>query len=162
MKRRDFLGLAAVCGLMSALPQQGLSQAPVLTVVDELSGKTRHYTDDDLMALQQESFVTETIWTEGKDTFSGPSLLTVLQDAGIQNAKLRISAVNDYSVTVPASQLKDKWPILANRINGKPFPVRQKGPLWLMFPFDSEPALRTETNYTLCVWQLNKIAAIAE
>lgn len=162
MKRRGFLGLAAVSGLVSAFPQQSLSHTPLLTVLDEQSSKMWRFTDDDLTALHQESFVTETIWTEGKHTFSGPSLLTVLHVASIQSANLRISAINDYSVTVPLGDLKGKWPIIANRLNGKPFSVRQKGPLWLMFPFDSDLALRTEANYALCVWHLNKITALTK
>jgi hypothetical protein len=40
------------------------------------------------------------------------------------------------------------------RLDDKPMPVREKGPLMLMYPFDSEPELRSALNYSRAVWQL--------
>ena len=37
--------------------------------------------------------------------------------------------------------------------------VRDKGPLWVMYPFSDAPALKTETNYSRCIWQLNRLQA---
>ena len=47
--------------------------------------------------------------------------------------------------------------ILATRHDGALMPVRDKGPIWVLYPMDKEPALRTETIYTRSVWQVKSI-----
>jgi hypothetical protein len=47
--------------------------------------------------------------------------------------------------------------ILAYRMNGAELSVRDKGPLWIMFPFDDKPELKSELIYSQSVWQLRKM-----
>ena len=47
--------------------------------------------------------------------------------------------------------------IIAYRMNGAEISVRDKGPLWIMFPFDQKPQLKAETIYSQSVWQLRKM-----
>ncbi|WP_296762669.1 hypothetical protein [Sediminimonas sp.] len=35
--------------------------------------------------------------------------------------------------------------------------LRDKGPVWLLYPFDSAPRFRTELHYARSVWQLDRI-----
>jgi hypothetical protein len=42
-------------------------------------------------------------------------------------------------------------------VNGKPMPVREKGPLWIVFPYDESPKFRSDYIYSQSVWQLNRI-----
>jgi len=35
--------------------------------------------------------------------------------------------------------------------------AREKGPVWLVYNYDSDPAFRTETVYSRSVWQLDRI-----
>jgi hypothetical protein len=35
--------------------------------------------------------------------------------------------------------------------------VRDQGPLWIMFPFDDKPELKSELIYSQSVWQLRKM-----
>jgi hypothetical protein len=37
--------------------------------------------------------------------------------------------------------------------------LREKGPLWVIYPYDSDPAYRTEETYSRSIWQLNRLAA---
>ena len=35
--------------------------------------------------------------------------------------------------------------------------VREKGPLWVIYPFDSDPEYQTEVIYSRSIWQLDRI-----
>ena len=47
--------------------------------------------------------------------------------------------------------------ILAVKRNGEYMPVRDKGPLFIIYPFDSNPELKSQTYYSRSVWQVAKI-----
>jgi hypothetical protein len=38
--------------------------------------------------------------------------------------------------------------------------VREKGPLFVMYPFDEQPALRTSVYFGRCIWQLKAIEVL--
>jgi len=42
-------------------------------------------------------------------------------------------------------------------MNGNPITVRQKGPLWLIYPYDTNPEYKSEVTYSQSVWQLKSI-----
>lgn len=113
--------------------------------------------DADLLDLPQISYETSTIWTKGTLTFSGPSLDSVLKSVSIAEGSIVLIALNGYQVTLPWHIVEESAPIVANRLNGEPFDIRQKGPLWLVFPYDSDPKYRDELVYALSIWQLSKI-----
>jgi hypothetical protein len=147
----------------AAIAQQ--AEAPpdtVLTVVPAPGATPVHFTDADLADLPQRSFQTSTIWTEGVQEFSGPSLATVLAAAGMDDGvrQIRLTALNDYAVLIDMEQVEADVPIVANRINGATFSVRDKGPLWVVFPYDSAPRYRAESIFAISVWQLRQIEAL--
>lgn len=151
MLRRQFLGTSGAAFCLSTLA--GVARADdVLLTVD---GQT--FTDADLLALPQHTFTTSTIWTEGMLTFSGPSLADVLAAAGLVSGDIEMTAVNDYKVLMPRSRLEPMVPIVANRLNGAPFSIREKGPLWLVFPYDSADRYQSEEIYSYSIWQLTQI-----
>ena len=160
MQRRTLLNLVGGLGLSLATAPLAMAADDqiVLSVTNTVTGETKNYTDADLLALPQTSFRTSTIWTEGVKTFSGPTLKAVLKDADMPAKGLKLYAVNDYNVPFPVENLHDTAPIIANRIDGEPFPLRRKGPLWVIFPFDQAPNFNSEEIFALCVWQLNKIS----
>ena len=47
--------------------------------------------------------------------------------------------------------------IVARLLDDKPMSVREKGPLFVMYPFDREPQLRNSQYFSRCVWQLKAI-----
>lgn len=113
---------------------------------------------DGLEGLPQVAFETETIWTEGLITFSGPRLRDVLALAGITEGRILLKALNDYEVEMDLEEMGEDWPIIATRQNGQPFGVRDQGPLWLVYPYDDEDlGLSRERIHTLSVWQLVQV-----
>jgi len=110
-----------------------------------------------LDALPQRRFRTATIWTSGVSEFSGPTLRSLLAHVGAKGKTLRLTALNEYAVEMPAADAFEGGPILATRKDGRALSVRDNGPLWLIYPFDDEPAYKTEVTYSRSIWQLKSI-----
>lgn len=115
--------------------------------------------DRDMLAeLESRSFTTETIWTEGPQTFTGVGLDTLVAHLGIEAGTITATAINDYSVEIPLSDAAPDGPIIAYLRNGEPMPLRDKGPLWIVYPYDDNPAFQSEITYSRSIWQLDRIA----
>ena len=114
----------------------------------------------DLESLQKigvVTFTTTTPWTEGAQQFTGVPLNKLLIHIGATASRLRVTAINEYQVEVPASDAVDGGPILAWAQNDNLLSVREKGPLWLMYPFDTKEEYRTEEVHSIAVWQVEQI-----
>jgi hypothetical protein len=116
---------------------------------------------DQLAALPQSGFQTSTVWTEGVDRYDGVMLADLLRHLGVDPAAFSgaivVEALDGYSARIPAALVTGAGPLLALRRNGAPMPVRNQGPIWLLFPFDDDPLLRIESIYALAVWQVRAL-----
>jgi hypothetical protein len=110
-----------------------------------------------LEALPQHSFTTKTPWYKEARRFTGPLLRDVLTLVGAQGATLRLGALNDYRIDVPVDDARRYDVVLARLIDDKPIAVREKGPLFMIYPFDQHDALRKALYYSRSVWQLKTI-----
>ena len=110
-----------------------------------------------LDALPEAKIVTATPWSEGVHAYTGPRLADVLAIVGAQGSALTVAALNDYAITVPVKDAAAYGAILARRMDGRPLTVRDKGPLFLVYPFDSTPDLRNDSFYARAVWQIRSI-----
>ncbi|QOL83186.1 oxidoreductase [Pseudooceanicola spongiae] len=110
-----------------------------------------------LEALPSVTIQTQTIWTEGLQTFTGVQLVDLAAFVGTDAESLRATAVNDYAVSIPSEDWVDGGPILAYLNNGAPMSLRDKGPLWVIYPYDSKPAYQSEVAYSRSIWQLDRI-----
>jgi hypothetical protein len=81
----------------------------------------------------------------------------VLAAAGAQGSMLRMTALNDYRVDMPFDDTQRHDVIVARLIDDKPMAVRDKGPLFVIYPFDAEPELRSAIYYSRSAWQLKTI-----
>ena len=117
-------------------------------------------TDEQLRALPQVVIKTNSPWTESVMEYEGPTLWSVLKEIGATDRDLEMIALNDYIIRLTADRITPDWPIIARLQNGKTMSVRQKGPYWLMFPFDDNQELQTEIFYALSIWQLSQIKVL--
>ncbi|UWQ95176.1 oxidoreductase [Rhodobacteraceae bacterium M385] len=147
--------LTAVAITAMSLPSA--AQNPGAVQVTSADGTIVSFTISDLDGLPQVTITTTTLWTEGENTFTGPSLRNVLDAAGLGDNDLTLIALNDYAIEMPAPATDASYPIVATRMNGAPMSVRDKGPFWIIFPYDSEPDFQTETIYARSIWQLDRI-----
>jgi hypothetical protein len=110
-----------------------------------------------LDALPQGRFHGETPWTRGSIELTGPLASAVLDAVQASGSVLSVVALNEYKAEVPIADLR-RWPVLlATRRDGVPMAVRDKGPIWLIYPMDREPSLRNETIYARSVWQIARL-----
>ena len=113
-----------------------------------------------LADLAQHTITTRTPWYPQARRFTGPRLRDVLAAAGAQSSTLRLIALNDYSVDMPFDDAQQHDVILARLLDGQPVAVRDKGPLFIIYPFDSNPELQTAKYYSRAAWQLRTIEVL--
>ncbi len=165
-ERRSLLRACGGCGLMllGAAPAQAL-MAPTDNVVLTLSGRVRSPNDGKLAqfdmpmleALPQTSFATLTPWWARPRRFTGPLLRDVLAAAGALGVTLRLGALNDYRVDMPYQDAERFDVIVARLLDDRPMAVRDKGPLFVVYPFDARPELHSAVYYSRSAWQLRTI-----
>ncbi|MEM8776668.1 MAG: molybdopterin-dependent oxidoreductase [Pseudomonadota bacterium] len=112
----------------------------------------------DLQAFKNVSFVTSTPWTQGDQEFMGVWMADLLQDLDVTEGTVTLTALNDYSVSLPVSDFESGGAMLAFKRNGAFLSPRKKGPFWIVWNYDSDPAFRTETIYSKSIWQLDRIS----
>tara|TARA_R110002124_G_scaffold154005_7_gene321030 strand:+ start:761 stop:1237 length:477 start_codon:yes stop_codon:yes gene_type:complete len=128
-------------------------------LLDVKVGETHHeFSLEELQALPTTSFETTTIWTEGSQTFEGVSLAALLDHLEVTEGMIEATAINDYSVAIPMSDATDDGPIIAYLNNDAPMSRRGKGPLWIVYPYDSNLKYQTETVYSRSIWQLDRLS----
>ncbi len=111
----------------------------------------------DLQALPKTVFSTSTMWTEGIQTFEGVELKTLLNTLNVDKGTVIAGAINDYRVEIPVSEITAGGPMIAYLLNGAPMSVRDKGPLWIIYPYDSAIEFQTEVVFSRSIWQLTTI-----
>jgi hypothetical protein len=115
-----------------------------------------------LDALPQQTFSTATPWTTGVQEFSGPPLGELAALGGQSVVKAEVTALNDYSAEVPAEDWQEHGAVLVSRQNGETMRVRDKGPFWVLYPIDSDPALDSQLYHARMVWQVREIDFVVE
>ncbi|NIZ00648.1 hypothetical protein [Thalassospira lucentensis] len=144
-----------VCGVI------GLFAAPAFAGAKLTLGKTDGepvtVSMEKLMKMPATEFYTSTPWTSGVQKFRGVDFKLLLDSYDITADTIRISALNDYSVMVPASVLRNDGAILAYHLNDAEMSIREKGPFWLVFPFDRDVRFQTDTFWAYSVWQVKAI-----
>lgn len=150
--------LGALCGITQAAPTIENAILKVEGAISSPTHQTFSLWDSAMLdQLPEHEITTHTPWYDQAKTFRGPLLKDVLAKAGATGKQLTITALNDYSVQVPVSDAEQYPLILARTIDGKPLSVRDKGPLFLMYPFDQYPELRNKLYYGRAIWQINQI-----
>jgi len=164
MNRRLLLLALATLPLSTAALADSLP-APTGDVVLEVTGKIANTNKDGaavfdmamLAALPQRTTITTSPWYDGKQTFAGPLGWALLNQIGATGTTLKVTALNDYVSEIPVGDFKDYKVILATSLNGEPMSVRDKGPIFIIYPFDEEPSLNNETYYGRSAWQVKSI-----
>lgn len=112
---------------------------------------------DMLDALGTRSFATATPWTDGAPFWEGVPLSVLMEHLGAEGTAIRATALNDYVTELPMDGLAEDGAILAMRRNGRPMPVADKGPIFIMYPFDQREELKRQEVFSRCAWQLARL-----
>jgi hypothetical protein len=110
-----------------------------------------------LQALGITTLRTSTAWTTGEMEFEGVLARDLLEAVGADGREVVATALNDFVATIPVEELY-RYPVLfAFKMNGEYLKVRDKGPLWIVYPRDQYPELRNSMVDKKWVWQLAEI-----
>jgi hypothetical protein len=149
---------------VSALPLAAHSQTapadPILTVLvtSETGGKAVQ-TQYDLAALQslpKTSFATKTQWIEGVSQFEGVEIQALLATLQVTGGTMTATAADGYMIEIPVVDMLKPGPMIAYSMNGAPLPA-DKGPLWIVYPYDLAPEFNTDDTISRSIWQLQQI-----
>jgi hypothetical protein len=162
---RVLLTLAATAALAASFSAMALAPAKgkvILTITGKVSEKnSTQAAEFDLAMLEklpQQTFTTMTPWDKKPITFTGPLLRDVLAAAKASGTTIKAVALNDYQTSIPLEDSKNFDVIVAHKMNGEIIPVKTKGPLFIVYPFDTKAELRASTYYERSAWQLKSMA----
>ena len=156
--------LACLLALVFYGPVQAL-EAPKGPVVLSMSGHITQKNSADranfdmnmLAALPQHTLTTNAPWFAGPRQFTGPLLRDVLAAVGAQGKTLRAVALNNFKTDIPADDAVQFPVIIALLMEGKRMPIREKGPLFIIYPYDTDVELQSTRYYNRSAWQLRAI-----
>jgi hypothetical protein len=155
---RTMVAASALCAL-SAMALDKPEGRVVLTVSGSVSqannGSNAVFDMKMLEKLPQKTFSTQTPWYPTPVSFTGPLLRDVLAAAGAKGHKITAVALNDYKTEIPFDDAVKFDAIVARLMNDKTMPIREKGPLFIVYPFDTKAELRNEIYYNRSAWQLS-------
>lgn len=166
MQIRSIRIVVAACVLAIFAPAQAEPLAtptgdPILVV----SGKITETNVDDtaqfdrtmLEALGTVRIETRTPWRDGVSTFEGVRLDTLMETVGASGETVTAVALNDYVTIIPISDFERFGTILALKRDGEYMSVREHGPLFIIYPYDSDPELQNQTYFSRSAWQLARL-----
>lgn len=133
----------------------------VLTISGKIGsngqGEPQKFSIADLEKLGVATIETTTPWYDGRMRFDGVSFNKLFDKVNAQGQTVKVVALNDYTISVPVDDLKKFNAILAYKRNGNLMPVRDKGPLFIIYPYDSSPELNNQIYYARSAWQVARI-----
>lgn len=109
-----------------------------------------------LRSLDWQEIESHTPYTEGPQTFAGPTLASLLDMLGVSDGTLVAIALNDYTIDIPVSDARDFGVLLAVEHNGTAMRTREKGPIWVIYPSDGLNPL-PDAHGSRMIWQLTRI-----
>lgn len=146
----------------------GTFPAPTGKVLLTITGNIKHsngdgvarFDRDMLEALGMIKLDTETYWTNGVQYFEGVPAKAVFERIGVTEGNLRVHGIDDYSASVPVEDMYEHRTLIALKNNGEYMKIRDKGPLWLIYPLDSHQQLKKKQINSRSVWQLSMIEVL--
>ena len=151
--------IAAGPALADALPSP--TDKPILTVSGKIAvtnkDETAQFDRSMLEGLGMVSIETTTPWYSGPVKFEGVPLKAIMRAVDANGQRIVAVALNDYSSEIPIEDVTKYEVILALKRNGEYMTVRDKGPLFIVYPFDSSPELKSQAFYGRSVWQVAKL-----
>ena len=172
LSRRRFVlaasALAASPQLLAPRPAAASLTQPrdriVLTVEGAIAGRNdgeRALFDMAMLrGLPQASLRTATPWTAGPQNFEGVLIRDLLAALGARGTALKARALNDYEVAIPIAEAARYPVLLAHSRNGAAMSVRERGPLWVIYPLDDHAELRTPEYHSRMIWQLVRLTVV--
>lgn len=154
-------GLVALSASAQAGPLPKPAGEPILTVTGKIAntneGEAAVFDREMLEAIGKATVRSQTPWYDKPVEFEGVPMKALMEYVGADGAEVTATALNDYQSTVPMADFDQYGALLAMKRDGETMPIRDKGPLWLVYPYDSNPDLSTDKYYSRSVWQIKEL-----
>ena len=165
-------GFAKLTGIALAAAAGGATQAmaaalakptgKVILTVSGLVGNTNNGDKAEFDMLMIEglgtiSFTTKTPWYKDPVTFTGVPMAKLMEAVGAKGTSVTVTALNDYATDIPIEDFKTHPVILATKRDGNYMPVRDKGPLFIVYDYDSNAELQHQRFYSRSAWQVARM-----
>lgn len=108
-----------------------------------------------LEALPRRTVESYTHWDQGRVRYEGFLLRDLIERVGASGSRVTASALNDYEIDLPLSDAGEFDVLVVYKREGEYMAVRDKGPLWIIYPSDRPDAMRSHNDKM--VWQLNRL-----
>ena len=174
LSKRTAMAILASCALMSLVPLAQAADPVVLRIYTPApigpsavpAKPTKESETGELAAgfdmaflkrLPQHSFVAQTPWYKKPVKFTGPLLRDVLAAAKVKGSVIQAIALDEYRAQIPFSDAQQYDMILAHQMDGETLTPKNKGPLFIVYPYDSKPELQAIRFYERSIWQLKTL-----
>ncbi len=165
VSRLVVVAAALVCAVVHAPAHAGQLASPKGEVILSVTGRITNtngpmradFDRDMLRALGEASITTSHSWADRPTTFEGVPVARLLDAVGAQGTKIRAVAVNNYAVDLDVTELRRYPVLLAMKADGVELRLRDRGPLWIVYPRDSYRELSDESHNYKWIWQLRSL-----
>ena len=157
------LAMGVACGRGAAQASDlAPPSAEVVLTVKGLLGRTNvgdeaHLDRPLLEGFGSGTLTTWTPWTDGEIEFEGLPLRDLVLGLQAGGTAIRLRALNDYHVVIPMSDARDYDPLVAWRADGVDLTRRDRGPLWIIYPWSAHPDLDKRVISQRSIWQLYEL-----
>lgn len=110
-----------------------------------------------LEGLGLRELTTWTPWTNGEKEFEGVLARHLMSSLDARGSEVIGTALNDYRIGIPIEDFQSYDVLLATRMYGEPLGIRDKGPIWVVYPWSDNPELNDRVTRRKSVWQLNHL-----
>jgi hypothetical protein len=159
-----WISVAFISCLAQAAADESLPQPTgrvILTISGDITktnnGDKADFDLDMLHALGTRALSATTSWTDGTQEFSGVLMRDLLAAVGAKGKTVEAIALNDYTYSIDIEDFSLHPVIVATRLNGKILKIRDKGPLWIVYPLDTFTEEQRINIERRMVWQLRQL-----
>lgn len=136
----------------------------ILTVVGEIErSNAPGRAEFDYAMLAELGLVTRTVatpWTDPGTRFEGVPARALLERVGADGRWAVATAANDYRIDIPLDDLTEHDTLLALSKDGRRMPLRDKGPVWILYDDVDRPDIDEEDLRARMVWQLKTLEIV--
>jgi hypothetical protein len=159
------LALMLPMAASAALGKKLLDTEPVGPVILTVSGNIEGVGSGPMVKLDRAMLEslgvtkvkTSTAWTTGESVFEGVLARDLLKAVGAEGTVVVATALNDYVASIPLRELYDYPVLLAFKMDGRELELRDKGPIWIVYPRDQYNELNNSMIDKNWAWQLSEL-----
>jgi len=167
LTRRSFAGALFCTAALGAARKSSANALnapagkPILTVSGKIGAAnkdgTAQFDRPMLEAIGLSSFETSTPWFSGTSKFEGILMTRLMDTVQSSGTTVIATALNDYATELPISDFAQYGVLLALKRDGEYMPVKNKGPIFIVYPYDQYPELKHQKFYGRSAWQVSRL-----